>query len=44
MRLDNQRESSNVEERRRMRVSVKGGVGIGAIVMVLVAIYFDSDP
>ena len=44
MRLDNQRESSNVEERRRMRVSVKGGVGIGAIVMVLVAIYFGFDP
>ena len=37
MRLDNQRESSNVEDRRRMRVSGKGGIGIGTIVMVLVA-------
>jgi predicted metalloprotease len=44
MRLDNQRESSNVEERCRMRVSVKGGVGIGTIVMVLVAMYFGVDP
>ncbi len=44
MRLDNQRESRNVEEHRRMRVSVKGGVGIAAIVMVSVAMYFGVDP
>lgn len=44
MRLDNQRESSNVEDRRRMRVSGGGGIGIGTIVMVLVALYFGIDP
>jgi hypothetical protein len=27
MRLDNQRESSNVEDRRHMRVSGGGGIG-----------------
>jgi uncharacterized protein len=44
MRLDNQRESSNVEDRRRMRISGGGGIGIGTIVMVLVAMYFGVDP
>ncbi len=44
MRLDDQRESSNVEDRRRMRVSGGGGIGIGTIVMVLVALYFGVDP
>lgn len=44
MRLDNQRESRNVEDRRRMRVSGKGGIGIGTIIMVLIAMYFGVDP
>jgi uncharacterized protein len=44
MRLDNQRKSSNVEDRRRMRVSGGSSIGIGTIVMVLVALYFGVDP
>jgi predicted metalloprotease len=44
MRLDNQRESSNVEDRRRMRMTGGRGIGIGTIIMVLVALYFGVDP
>lgn len=44
MRLDNERESSNVEDRRRMRAGGKRGIGIGTIVMVLIAMYFGVDP
>ncbi len=44
MRLDNQRESQNVEDRRRMKVSGSRGIGIGTIVMVLIALYFGIDP
>lgn len=44
MRLDNERKSSNVEDRRRMRAGGKRGIGIGTIVMVLVAMYFGVDP
>jgi len=43
MRLDNQRESSNVEDKRRMKM--RGGkVGIGAFLVVLAALYFGIDP
>jgi predicted metalloprotease len=44
MRLGNQRESSNVEDRRGIRFSRAGGIGIGTIVLALVAIYFGQDP
>lgn len=44
MRLDNERESSNVEDRRRASVATGRGIGIGTIVMVLVAMYFGVDP
>jgi uncharacterized protein len=43
MRLDDQQESSNVEDRRRGGVSGKG-IGIGTIVLALVAMYFGVDP
>ena len=43
MRLDDQRESQNVEDRRRLRGGA-GGIGIGTIVMVLLALYFGVDP
>jgi uncharacterized protein len=44
MRLDNERSSSNVEDRRRTRVSGGRSIGIGTIIMVLVALYFGVDP
>lgn len=44
MRLDNQRESSNVEDRRRTRMAGGRGIGVGTIIMVLVALYFGVDP
>jgi len=44
MRLDDQRESNNIEDRRGMRFSRAGGIGIGTIVLALVAIYFGQDP
>lgn len=47
MRLDDQEESSNVEDRRGagggMRMGGKG-IGVGTIVMALVAMYFGVDP
>ena len=45
MRLDNEQESSNVEDRRGFRVSkgVAGG-GIGSIAVVLIALFFGVDP
>lgn len=44
MRLDDERSSSNVEDRRRSRVGGGRSIGIGTIVMVLVAMYFGVDP
>lgn len=47
MRLDDSRESSNVEDRRSSgggRGIGKGTVGIGTIVLALVAMYFGVDP
>jgi uncharacterized protein len=45
MRLDEEQESQNIEDRRGFRVSrgVAGG-GIGTIVIVLIALYFGVDP
>ena len=45
MRLDDEQESSNVEDRRGFRVSkgVAGG-GIGSIALVLIALFFGVDP
>ncbi|HUH59539.1 MAG TPA: neutral zinc metallopeptidase [Candidimonas sp.] len=47
MRLDNSRESRNVEDRRgrgRMSIGGRGKIGIGTIVLALVAAYFGIDP
>jgi len=44
MRLDNERSSGNVEDRRRTRVGGGRSIGIGTIIMVLVALYFGVDP
>ena len=44
MRLGGQRESSNVEDRRGIRVGRAGGIGIGTIILALVAVYFGQDP
>jgi uncharacterized protein len=45
MRLDQEEESRNVEDRRGMRVSrgIAGG-GIGTIVLILIALFFGVDP
>jgi predicted metalloprotease len=44
MRWQGRRESSNVEDRRGMRYGRAGGIGIGTIVLALIAIYFGQDP
>lgn len=45
MRLDNQQESSNVEDRRGFSGGGRaGGIGVGTIVLALVAMYFGVDP
>jgi predicted metalloprotease len=44
MRIDNERESSNIEDRRGGIPGGKGGLGLGAIVIALVAVYFGADP
>ncbi len=44
MRLGRQRESSNVEDRRRSRARGGRSIGIGTILMVLAALYFGIDP
>lgn len=45
MRTENQRRSSNIEDRRGSRFpGGKGGLGVGAIVIALVAAYFGIDP
>lgn len=43
MKLDGQRESDNVEDRRG-GFGAKGGIGIGTIIIALVAWYFGFDP
>lgn len=46
MRLDNSRESRNVEDRRGRRVHLggRGKIGLGTIILALVAAYFGIDP
>jgi len=46
MRLDNSRESRNIEDRRgqRVRLGGRGKIGIGTVVLALVAMYFGVDP
>lgn len=46
MRLDNERESENIEDRRGLSGGGRGlvGGGIGTIVLALVAMYFGVDP
>ena len=45
MRLDDERESSNVEDRRGRGLSIGGkGIGLGTIALVLLALYFGVDP
>lgn len=46
MRLDNSRKSDNVEDRRASgpRIGGRGTIGIGTIVLALVAMYFGVDP
>ena len=46
MRLDEERESENVEDRRGMSMpgGRAGGIGIGTIALALVAMYFGVDP
>lgn len=44
MRWQGRRESSNIEDRRGMRFGRAGGVGIGTIVLALIAMYFGQDP
>jgi predicted metalloprotease len=44
MKLDDSRESDNIEDRRGGGMRVGGGIGIGTIVLALVAMYFGVDP
>lgn len=45
MRLDDSRESENVEDRRGGGIGIGGGkLGIGAIILALVAMHFGVDP
>ncbi len=44
MRLQGRRSSSNIEDRRGTRFGRAGGIGLGTIVLALVAMYFGVDP
>jgi uncharacterized protein len=44
MRWSGRRESENIEDRRGIRVGKAGGIGIGTIVLALIAVYFGQDP
>jgi len=44
MRLEGRRSSSNVEDRRGTRFGRAGGIGLGTVVLALVAAYFGVDP
>lgn len=44
MRLGGRRASSNIEDRRGVRLGRAGGIGLGTIVLALLAVYFGIDP
>ena len=44
MRWEGRRQSTNFEDRRGMRFGRAGGIGLGTIVLALVAAYFGVDP
>ena len=44
MRWRGRQGSSNIEDRRGVRYGRAGGIGIGTIVLALIAIYFGQDP
>jgi len=45
MRFDNSRESDNIEDRRGGRLPIGGrGIGLGTVVLALIAMYFGVDP
>jgi uncharacterized protein len=44
MRWAGRRESQNIEDRRGIRFGRAGGIGLGTIVLALVAAYFGMDP
>jgi hypothetical protein len=44
MRWEGRRESQNIEDRRGIRFGRAGGIGLGTIVLALVAAYFGVDP
>jgi uncharacterized protein len=44
MRWEGRRTSQNVEDRRGIRFGRAGGIGIGSILLALVAVYFGADP
>lgn len=44
MELNNQRASSNVEDRRGMGIGIGGGLGAGGIVIALIAYFLGVDP
>ena len=44
MRWQGRRGSTNIEDRRGMRYGKAGGIGIGTIVLALIAMYFGQDP
>jgi predicted metalloprotease len=44
MKWRGRRRSANVEDRRGVRVGKAGGLGIGTIVLALIAMYFGVDP
>jgi len=44
MRLGGRRHSENIEDRRGTRLGRAGGIGLGTVVLALVAAYFGVDP
>src|SRR5262245_11534416 len=44
MRWSGRRESDNIEDRRGIRIGRAGGIGLGTIILALIAVYFGQDP